>query len=73
MEKYGATEVLDSLTGFVIAIREHYGVDVDDEERKRKVVIVGHDWGCILAFRLAADAPQLADRFILTNGVLVSS
>ena len=72
MEKYGATEVLDSLTGFVIAIREHYGIENGEGGRSRKVVIVGHDWGCILAFRLATDAPQLADRFILTNGVLVS-
>lgn len=74
MKKYGATEVLDSLTGFIIAMREQYGIDNDEEggKEKRKVIIVAHDWGCVLAYRLAAEAPQLADRFIVTNGPLVS-
>lgn len=73
MEKYGATEVLDSLTGFIFAMGEHYGIDNEEGgKRKRKVIIVAHDWGCVLAYRLAAEAPQLADRFILTNGPLVS-
>jgi pimeloyl-ACP methyl ester carboxylesterase len=73
MKKYRASDVLDSLTGFVVAMRDHYGIDNEDGGRRtRKVVIVGHDWGCALAFRLAADAPQLADRFIVTNGPLVS-
>ncbi|KAK2767480.1 hypothetical protein FQN54_003637 [Arachnomyces sp. PD_36] len=74
MERYGATEVLDSLTGFVIAMREHYGIDSEEGEggrRKRKVVIVAHDWGCVLAYRLAAEAPELADRFVVTNGPLL--
>lgn len=73
MDKYGATEVLDSLAGFIIAMRNHYGIDNEEGgERKRKVVVVAHDWGCVLAYRLAAEAPELADRFIVSNGPLVS-
>lgn len=68
-EKYSADEVLEALTEFVIGMRALYGSE--DEETGRdlsRTYIVGHDWGCVLAFRLAAEAPALADRFILTNG-----
>lgn len=53
-----------------------YGVDREDvtqepgKERPR-VIIVGHDWGCIIGCRLAVEASQLADRFILSNGAHV--
>ena len=81
--KYNAEEVLEALTEFIIGMREIY---VDREyadapnapyERNQQphghqqVYIVGHDWGCVLGFRLAAEAPGLADRFILANGPLV--
>lgn len=76
LEKYTATGVLESLAEFVIDMRLRFGIDGDNrggggEAQRRKVVIVGHDWGCVLAMRLASEAPQLADRFILTNGPLV--
>jgi pimeloyl-ACP methyl ester carboxylesterase len=81
LDQYSATKVLEKLTEFIVAIRERYEVEAlrDDEladprrTSPRKVIIVSHDWGCILAMRLAAEAPQLADRFILSNGPLVSA
>lgn len=66
---YGAEEVLEALTEFTIGVRALYGSE--DEETGRdlsKTYILGHDWGCVLAYRLAAEAPGLAERFILTNG-----
>ena len=71
LEKYSSTNVLESLAEFIIAIRAKYGVDTDAGTRQRRTVIVSHDWGCVLSMRLAAEAPQLADRFILSNGPLV--
>lgn len=70
---YGAIEVLESLTEFIVAMREEYlsASDADGEPGEGgadKVFIVGHDWGCLLGCRLAAEAPCLANRFILTNG-----
>ncbi|KAL1961334.1 hypothetical protein VTO42DRAFT_62 [Malbranchea cinnamomea] len=71
LDQHGATEVLEALTEFIATIRERYGVDKDGfQEPARRVIIVGHDWGGLLSFRLAAEAPQLADRFIITNGPL---
>ncbi|PYH79988.1 alpha/beta fold family hydrolase [Aspergillus uvarum CBS 121591] len=68
LDRYSATKVLENLTEFLIAIRAKYGADTATAARQRKVIIVGHDWGCVLSTRLASEAPQLADRFILTNG-----
>ncbi|KIX96854.1 uncharacterized protein Z520_07574 [Fonsecaea multimorphosa CBS 102226] len=59
------TEVLEALTEFVVAMRDKYIPAEDSDETS--TFIVGHDWGCVLGFRLAAEAACLADRFILTN------
>ncbi|OXV06976.1 hypothetical protein Egran_05257 [Elaphomyces granulatus] len=80
LDRYSTTNVLEKLTEFIVAIRERYEVEAlssDDELAdphrlsSRRVIIVSHDWGCVLATRLAAEAPQLADRFILSNGPVV--
>ncbi|KAJ5582001.1 hypothetical protein N7535_000621 [Penicillium sp. DV-2018c] len=68
LEKYNATNVLEKLTELIITLRRQYGVDSDDESNKKRTVIVAHDWGCVLSMRLAAEAPSLAHRFILSNG-----
>ncbi|KAK5272300.1 hypothetical protein LTR96_001930 [Exophiala xenobiotica] len=59
------TEVLEALTEFIVAMRDKY--IPEEETDSANTFVVGHDWGCVLGFRLAADAPCLADRFILTN------
>ena len=52
-------------------MREMY-VSADDDGQA-PVVIVAHDWGALVGFRLATEAPVLADRFILSNSVHVRS
>lgn len=79
--KYNPDEVLEALTEFIVAMREMYverqsygnpeGHGDKQAHGRQPVYIVGHDWGCVLGFRLAAEAPVLADRFILANGPLV--
>lgn len=72
LKHYSATEVLETLTEGIVALREKYAIDGQTgSESQQRVVIVAHDWGCTLGMRLAAEAPQLADRFIFTNGPLV--
>ncbi|KAI9369966.1 hypothetical protein BJX61DRAFT_536020 [Aspergillus egyptiacus] len=71
LDEYSATTVLESLTEFIIAMRTKYGIDGAAGVRHQRTIIVGHDWGCLISMRLATDAPQLADRFILTNGPLM--
>ena len=64
------TEVLEALVEFVVAMRDKYILQENSEETN--TFIVGHDWGCVLGFRLAAETSCLADRFILTNAPHVS-
>ncbi|KAL3495431.1 hypothetical protein BJX62DRAFT_222637 [Aspergillus germanicus] len=71
LDRYSATAVLENLTEFIIAMRTKYGIDSDTRTHQQRTIVVAHDWGCLLSFRLATDAPQLADRFIVTNGPLM--
>jgi pimeloyl-ACP methyl ester carboxylesterase len=69
---YGPDKVLTVLAEFIMRMREQYLAPSDNRKIKKsaqKLLIVAHDWGAILAFRLAAEAPQLADRYILSNAV----
>ncbi|KAJ5309724.1 uncharacterized protein N7443_002185 [Penicillium atrosanguineum] len=70
LEKYSATRVLEKMTELIVTLRLQYGVDDESTIRKKKTIIVAHDWGCVISMRLAAEAPSLADRFILSNGPL---
>jgi len=73
-ESYRPDNVLEAITEFVLKMREQYISGGDSEPRSNsRVVLVGHDWGALIGFRLASEAPQLADRFILSNSIHVSS
>lgn len=62
MERYGPEQVMEAITEFVLKMREQYLAGDDG-----RVIIVAHDWGAMVGFRLAAEAPQLADRFLMSN------
>ncbi|KAF1996528.1 alpha/beta-hydrolase [Amniculicola lignicola CBS 123094] len=64
LPKYGPNEVLEAMTGFIVSIREQY------LEEGGKLVMVTHDWGSIVGARLASEAKELADRWILTSAVM---
>lgn len=70
--KASATNVLENLAQAIINLRIQYGVDQESETNKKKTIIVAHDWGFVLSARLATEASPLADRFIMSNGPLVS-
>jgi hypothetical protein len=73
LDKYGPDEVLEALSEFVLQMRDMYIMTEEGKPRSSsRVVVVGHDWGALIAFRLASEAPQLADRFILSNSIHVS-
>jgi pimeloyl-ACP methyl ester carboxylesterase len=50
---------LDRLTADIVAVLHDLG--------RQKAVVVGHDWGGIVAWRLAMDYPQAVDRLIILN------
>jgi epoxide hydrolase 4 len=47
------------LVGDVLAVIKHLGQD--------KAIIVGHDWGGVVAWQLAINVPQAVDRLIILN------
>ncbi|KAL1639057.1 hypothetical protein SLS58_008258 [Diplodia intermedia] len=79
LPEYNAYNVLEAVTSFVLGMREKYGVDGSGEEggavggaldERGQVVLVSHDWGGAVAGRLASEAPQLADHFVIMSVVL---
>ena len=67
---YDSTSVLEAVAEFIMRMRDTYLTQGDSG--RGPVIVVGHDWGTVVGFRLAAEAPALADRFILSNAVHVS-
>jgi pimeloyl-ACP methyl ester carboxylesterase len=47
------------LVGDVIAVIQHFGRD--------KAIVVGHDWGGMVSWQLALNAPRFVDRLIILN------
>ena len=47
------------LVGDVLAVMRHLG--------QQKAIIVGHDWGGVVAWQLAINAPQAVERLIILN------
>jgi pimeloyl-ACP methyl ester carboxylesterase len=50
---------MDKLVGDVKAVITHFG--------REKAVIVGHDWGGIIAWTFAMQQPEMTDRLIILN------
>lgn len=73
LPKWDGTNVLEAVTQFVLDMKAQYlNAKVDSPTEKGKVILVGHDWGAIIGFRLASEAPQVADRFVLAGAAHVS-
>lgn len=71
LASYDPDHVLDVVAEFIIHMRELY-LSMS-ETGHGPVIVAGHDWGCVIASRLAAEAPVLADRFIISNAFVVST
>ncbi|KAF1919088.1 Alpha/Beta hydrolase protein [Ampelomyces quisqualis] len=64
LPSYGPDEILETMTEFILDMRRQY------MQINRRVVVATHDWGALVGFRLAAEASQLADHWIITSGIL---
>ncbi|KAF2503318.1 putative alpha/beta fold family hydrolase [Lophium mytilinum] len=65
LPNYSADTVLEAIGSFIIGMRDQYPI-----QNGGRVLVVSHDWGSIIAFRLASEAPQIADRFIISSAIL---
>ncbi|KAH9841257.1 Alpha/beta hydrolase family [Teratosphaeria destructans] len=64
LEHYGPDEVLNAVAEGLAVLRRRYL-----ETGKGHCVVVGHDWGGVIASRLAAQTVGLIDRFVMVNSV----
>jgi pimeloyl-ACP methyl ester carboxylesterase len=63
---YGPYEMLEAMTEFLLDVREQH------LQSDKRLVVVTHDWGALTGSRLASEAGELADRWIITSGIIVS-
>jgi pimeloyl-ACP methyl ester carboxylesterase len=66
LPSYGPYEMLETMTEFVLDMRRQYW------QADRRVIVATHDWGAVVGARLAAEASQLADHWIITSGIIAS-
>ncbi|KAF2628049.1 alpha/beta-hydrolase [Macroventuria anomochaeta] len=64
LPNYGPYEMLEAMTEFIIGVRKQF------LQEDRKCVVVSHDWGALVCARLASEAGELADRWIITSGII---
>ncbi|KAJ8110204.1 hypothetical protein OPT61_g6896 [Boeremia exigua] len=64
LPNYGPNEVLEAIAEFIIGVRKQFLQD------NRRCVVVSHDWGALICARLASEAGELADRWIITSGII---
>lgn len=67
LPNYGPNEMLEAMAETIIALRKQFLQD------GRKCVVVSHDWGALTCARLASEASELADRWLITSAIIVSS
>lgn len=65
---YGAEGVLNVVSAAIALLRRRYLKD--DSGQRGRCVVVGHDWGSVVASRLAMETRGLIDRVVLVNGVV---
>ena len=64
LPRYGANDLLEPISEFILKMREEY------LQEEAKLVVVSHDWGGVITARLASEAHQLADRFVVASAVI---
>jgi pimeloyl-ACP methyl ester carboxylesterase len=65
---YGPDEVLNAIAEAIALLKARYcGKDANGN-----CILVGHDWGGIIASRLVAETCGLVDRVVMVNSVYVS-
>lgn len=68
LPSYGPNEVLNLIATTINQLKEHFSIS---GRSKPRCVLVGHDWGGVIGFRLAAETEGLIDELITLNSIYV--
>lgn len=70
IEQYGPDQVLNVLSEAIVLLKErHLDLQAHPRSEKMRCILVGHDWGGIIGFRLAAETSDLLDHLIVINSL----
>jgi pimeloyl-ACP methyl ester carboxylesterase len=58
--------MLEAMSEFILGMREQF------LQADKKAVVVTHDWGALIGARLATEASELADHWVIMSGMIVS-
>jgi pimeloyl-ACP methyl ester carboxylesterase len=72
LEEYGANAVMNVVVEAVGTLKQRYLWYMRDEGADVKCILVGHDWGGLIAYRVAAETEGLVDRVVAINTAYVS-
>ena len=67
LSKYGPNEVLDAVAEAIVMLRKRHLLSPDGEIGNGFCMLVGHDWGGIVASRIAMETKGLIDCVVLLN------
>jgi len=70
---YGASEMLNAIVEGISKLKDLcLSPPSSDGKVKRQCVLVGHDWGGAIAYRVAAETAGLVDSVVVVNSTHVS-
>lgn len=66
---YGPNEVLNTVAETICQLKDTFS---KSSTGKPRCILVGHDWGGVIGFRLAAESKGLIDELVTINSIYVS-
>ncbi len=71
LPNYGPGQMLNTMESAIKELRLQYGIDESSDNKRGQCIVVGHDWGGIVASRVAAGTEGLIDHLVLVNSLFV--
>lgn len=68
LSTYGPNQVLNAVAEAIVLLKKRYL-----KSPSQRCILVGHDWGGVVGFRLAAETERLIDNLITLNSLWVRS
>lgn len=71
LDEYGATEVLNLVVEAITLVKRQYLLPKAGQE-EGQCILLGHDWGGAISYRIAAETTGLVDQIVILNSMHVS-
>ncbi|GAB1744181.1 hypothetical protein NU219Hw_g1337t1 [Hortaea werneckii] len=65
---FGAVSMLNAIVEAIVELKKRH-LDSDSQSGNGQCILLGHDWGGAIAFRIAAETERLVDRVVVLNSM----